>query len=130
MVEPMMDCCTDEQNNRFSKDVPFLEEMLVKDGTHLIKFFFSVSNDEQLWRFGSRKTDPLKQFKILPVDRLAQEKWDNYAVKKFQILNETRRSLAPWSIIRADNKKVARLNCIEHILYKIEYGGKLPEKEL
>lgn len=130
MVEPVMDFCTDEQNKRFLKDVPFLEEMLVKDGIYLFKFFFSVSKDEQLQRFNSRETDPLKQFKISPVDRLAQEKWDSYTVRKFQMLNETNRSLAPWSIIRSDNKKLARLNCIKHILSKIEYEGKLPEREL
>lgn len=76
MVEPEMDFCTGEQNKRFLKDVPFLEEMLVKDGIHLFKFFFSVSKDEQLRRFDARETDPLKQFKISPVDRLEQEKWD------------------------------------------------------
>jgi len=130
MVEPVMDFCTDEQNKRFLKDVPFLEEMLVKDGIQLFKFFFSVSKDEQLRRFDSRETDPLKQFKISPVDRLAQNKWDDYTVRKFQMLNETNRTLAPWSIIRSDNKKLARLNCIKFILSQIDYEGKAPEEEL
>jgi polyphosphate kinase len=130
MVEPVMDFCSDEQNKRFLKDVPFLEEMLVKDGIQLFKFFFSVSKDEQLRRFDSRETDPLKQFKISPVDRLAQDKWDDYTVRKFQMLNETNRTLAPWSIIRSDNKKLARLNCIKNILSQIDYDGKVPDKEL
>lgn len=130
MVEPVMGFCTDEQNKRFLKDVPFLEEMLVKDGVHLFKFFFSVSRTEQVRRFDSRETDPLKQFKISPVDRLAQEKWDDYTVRKFQMLNETNRTLAPWIIIRSDNKKLARLNCIKNILSRVDYKGKLPEKEL
>jgi len=130
MVEPVMGFCTDEQNKRFLKDVPMLEEMLVKDGIILFKFFFSVSKNVQLVRFDSRETDPLKQYKISPVDRMAQELWDDYTVRKFQMLNETNRTLAPWTIIRSDNKKLARLNCIKHILAKIDYEGKISKKEL
>jgi len=130
MVEPVMGFCTDEQNKRFLKDVPLFEEMIVKDGIILFKFFFSVSKDEQLRRFDARETDPLKQYKISPVDRMAQEKWDDYTVRKFQMLNETNRTLTPWTIIRSDNKKLARLNCIKHILAKIEYDGKISKKEL
>ena len=130
MVEPVMGFCSDEQNKRFLKDVPMLEEMLVKDGIKLFKFFFSVSKNEQLRRFDSRETDPLKQYKISPVDRMAQDLWDDYTVRKFQMLNETNRTLAPWTIIRSDNKKSARLNCIKHILSKIDYEGKISKKEL
>ena len=130
MVEPVMGFCSDEQNKRFLKDVPMLEEMIVKDGIKLFKFFFSVSKDEQLARFDSRETDPLKHFKISPVDRMAQELWDDYTVRKFQMLNETNRTLAPWTIIRSDNKKLARLNCIKHILSKIDYEGKISKKVL
>jgi len=130
MVEPVMSFCTDEQNKRFLKDVPMLEEMLVKDGITLFKFFFSVSKDEQLRRFDSRETDRLKQYKISPVDKMAQEMWDDYTVRKFQMLNETNRTLAPWTIIRSDNKKSARLNCIKHILATTKYEGRIPKKEL
>lgn len=130
MVEPVMHFCTDEQNKRFLKDVPFLEEMLVKDGIILFKFFFSVTKHEQLCRFDSRETDPLKQYKISPVDRMAQEMWDDYTVRKFQMLNETNRTLAPWTIIRSDNKKLARLNCIKYILSKIDYEDKISDEEL
>ena len=130
MVEPVMHFCTDEQNKRFLKDVPFLEEMLVKDGIVLFKFFFSVTKYEQLSRFDSRETDLLKQYKISPVDRMAQEMWDDYSVRKFQMLNETNRTLAPWTIIRSDNKKLARLNCIKYILSKIDYEDKISEEEL
>jgi polyphosphate kinase 2 len=130
MVEPIMGFCTDEQNKRFLKDVPWLEEMIVKDGIVLFKFFFSVSKAEQLRRFDARETDLLKQYKISPVDRVAQEKWDDYTVRKFQMLNETNRTLTPWTIIRSDNKKLARLNCIKHILAKIEYDGKISEEKL
>ena len=130
MVEPVMGFCSDEQNKRFLKDVPLLEEMIVKDGIKLFKFFFSVSKNEQLRRFDSRETDPLKHFKISPVDRMAQDLWDDYTVRKFQMLNETNRTLAPWTIIRSDNKKLARLNCIKHILSNIDYDDKISKKEL
>ena len=130
MVEPVMGFCSDEQNKRFLKDVPMLEEMIVKDGIILFKFFFSVSKNMQLTRFDSRETDPLKQYKISPVDRMAQDLWDDYTVRKFQMLNETNRTLAPWTIIRSDNKKLARLNCIKHILSQIDYEGKISKKEL
>jgi polyphosphate kinase 2 len=130
MVEPVMGFCSDEENKRFLKDVPLLEEMLVKDGIKLFKFFFSVSKSEQLRRFDSRETDPLKHFKISPVDRMAQELWDDYTVRKFQMLNETNRTLSPWTIIRSDNKKMARLNCIKHMLSQIDYDDKIPDEEL
>lgn len=130
MVEPVMGFCTDEQNKRFLKDVPLLEELLVKDGIKLFKFYFSVSKDEQKKRFESRKTDILKQYKLSPVDNLAQEYWDQYSLRKFQMLQETNRTLAPWTIIRSDNKKLARLNCFKHVLSEMDYENKLPEKEL
>ncbi len=124
MVEPIMGFCTDEQNKRFLKDVPHFEEMLVKDGIILLKFYFSVSKAEQLRRFQSRETDQLKQYKISPVDRQAQELWDQYTIKKFQMLGETNRTVSPWTIIRSDDKKVARLNCIRHILSHVPYEGR------
>ena len=130
MVEPTMGFCTDEENKRFLKDVPMLESMLVKNGIILFKFFFSVSKEEQLRRFESRETDPLKQYKISPVDREAQERWDDYTVRKFQMLNETNRTISQWTIFRSDNKKKARLNCIKHMLSKVEYGGKISSEEL
>ncbi|HHO47423.1 MAG TPA: polyphosphate kinase 2 [Desulfobacteraceae bacterium] len=130
MVEPVMGFCTDEQHKRFLKDVPLFEELLVKDGIKLFKFYFSVSKEEQDRRFNARQTDPLKHYKLSPVDNLAQQYWDQYSVKKFQMLNESNRTIAPWTIIRSDDKKLARLNCIKHILSSIDYPGKLPEEEL
>lgn len=130
IVEPVMGFCTDLENKRFLKDCPLLEEMIVKDGVTLFKFFFSVSKTEQLRRFDSRETDPLKQFKISPVDKLAQEMWDDYTLRKFVMLNETNRTLTPWTIIRSDNKKLARLNCIKYMLSNIDYKGKISKKEL
>jgi polyphosphate kinase 2 len=130
MVEPTMGFCTDEENKRFLKDVPMLESMLVKNGILLFKFFFSVSKEEQMRRFKARETSPLKQYKISPVDREAQERWDDYTVRKFQMLNETNRTISPWTIIRSDNKKKARLNCIKHILSKVEYANKVSADRL
>ena len=130
MVEPVMGFCTDEQNKRFLKDVPLFEQLLVKDGIFLFKFYFSVSKDEQMSRFDARKTDPLKQYKVSRVDEMAQEMWDQYTIKKFQMLSETNRTIAPWIIIRSNNKRKARLNCIKYILYNLDYEGKVPEKKL
>ncbi len=130
MVEPVMNFCTDEQHKRFLKDVSLFEEMLVKDGIKLFKFYFSVSKDEQERRFAARKTDLLKQYKLSPVDNLAQKLWDKYSVKKFQMLNESNRTLSPWTIVRSDNKKSARINCMKYLLSNLEYEEKLPIKEL
>jgi len=130
MVEPVMNFCSDEQHKRFLKDVPLFEEMLVKDGIKLFKFYFSVSKDEQAKRFAARQTDLLKQYKLSPVDNLAQKLWDKYSVKKFQMLNESNRTLSPWTIIRSDNKKKARINCMKYLLSNLEYEGKLSDKEL
>ncbi|MDO8948879.1 MAG: polyphosphate kinase 2 [Desulfocapsaceae bacterium] len=130
MVEPVMGFCTDEQNKRFLKDAPMVEELLVKDGIKLFKFYFSVSREVQKERFDARRVDPLKQYKLSPVDNLAQEYWDQYAIRKFQMLSETNRSLSPWTIIRSDDKKKARINCMKFILSSMEYPNKLSEKDL
>ena len=130
MVEPVMGFCSDEEHKRFMKDVPLFEQMLVKAKIQLFKFYFSVSRDEQEQRFASRKTDPLKQYKISAVDEEAQALWDAYTVKKFQMLTETNRTIAPWWIIRSDDKKNARLNCIRLVLSQVQYAGKTQDAEL
>ena len=106
------------------------EEMLVKNGIRLFKFYFSVSKAVQKERFESRKTDVLKQYKLSPIDNLAQKYWDQYSIRKFQMLSETNRTIAPWTIIRSDNKKQARLNCMKFVLSNMEYTDKLPGEEL
>ena len=130
MVEPVMGFCTDEQHKRFLKDVPLFEELLVKDGIRLFKFYFSVSKEEQAKRFESRKLDILKQYKLSPVDNLAQSLWDEYSVKKFQMLNESNRTNTPWTIIKSDVKKRARINCMKYILSSIDYDKKISAEEL
>ena len=107
-----------------------IEEILVKNGIVLFKFFFSISKEEQMERFQSRKKDLLKQYKVSPVDLMAQERWDDYTVRKFQMLNETNRTISPWTIIRSDNKKKARLNCIKYILSNVVYDNKIAPEDL
>lgn len=130
MVEPVMGFCTDEEHKRFLKDVPMIEEILVKNRINLFKFFISISKEEQAGRFASRLQDPLKHYKISPVDIEAQKRWDDYTVRKFQMLNETNRTLCPWTIIRSDNKKKARLNCIKSILSRVQYEGRISDEAL
>jgi len=130
MVEPVMGYCTDEQHKRFLKYAPMFEQLLVKSGIQLFKFYFSVSKKEQEDRFKSRETDPLKQYKLSPVDKQAQELWDQYSIRKFEMLNATNRTLTPWTIIRSDDKKKARLNCIRTILLNVDYEGKINDKKL
>ena len=130
MVEPVMGYCTDEQHKRFLKYAPQFEQLLVKSGIKLFKFYFSVSKKEQGNRFKSRETDPLKQYKLSPVDKQAQELWDQYSIRKFEMLNSTNRTLTPWTIIRSDNKKKARINCIKNILSNVDYDGKISKNHL
>ena len=130
MVEPVMGFCTDEQNKRFLKYSPLFERMMIKEGIKLFKFYFSVSKDIQKKRFDAREDDPLKQYKLSPVDESAQELWNQYTIRKFQMLTETNSTIAPWTIIRSDHKKSARIACIRYILQHLDYKGKIPKKEL
>ena len=92
--------------------------------------FIFLFKKEQEDRFKSRETDPLKQYKLSPVDKQAQELWDQYSIRKFEMLNATNRTLTPWTIIRSDDKKKARLNCIRTILLNVDYEGKINDKKL
>ena len=130
MVEPVMGFCTDEQHKRFLKYAPVFERILIKEGLILFKLYFSVSKKMQLKRFKKREKDPLKQYKLSPVDMQAQELWGEYTMRKFQMLLETNTSLSPWTVIRSDNKKRARINCMKHILSKMDYEGKIDDSEL
>lgn len=131
MVEPVMGFCTQEEHKRFLTDVANFEEMLVKTGDIiLMKFYFSVSKAEQKRRFDSRRDDPLKQYKLSPVDQKSQEMWDKYTLAKLQMLMASNRTLTPWTIIRSDDKKQARLNTIKHILNEIDYRDKGKKKRL
>jgi len=130
MVEPVMGFCTERQHHKFLKDAPAFEKMIVDEGIQLFKFYFSVSKDEQNRRFKSRENDPLKQYKLSPVDKESQKLWDEYSLAKYMMLSATHTEDAPWTIIKSDNKRKARINCIKHILNFVEYPDKLGKKRI
>lgn len=129
-VEPVMGFCTKEQHMQFLRDVPQFEQMLVNSGIILLKFYFSVSKKEQEKRFKKRESDPLKQYKLSPIDKEAQNVWDKYTVAKFSMLMASHNDISPWTIVKSDNKKRARLNCIKYILNSIDYKDKSKDKTL
>ncbi len=129
-VEPVMKFCTQEEHKEFLREAPEFEKMLVSSGIILMKFYFSVSKDEQARRFDKRRQDPLKQYKISPVDEQAQAKWDAYTVAKYSMLFSSNTPHAPWTVIRSDNKKKARINCIKHILSSVDYPNKIDSEFL
>jgi len=124
-VEPVMGFCTPEEHHEFLREVPQFEDMLVKSGITLLKFYFSVSKEEQGRRFKKRETDPLKQYKLSPVDKESQQLWDKYTIAKFSMLMASNSDNSPWTIVRSDNKKAARLNCIKHILNRVDYPNQI-----
>ena len=130
MVEPVMGFCTEREHHKFLKDAPEFEEMLVDEGIQLFKFYFSASKEEQAARFTSRETDPLKQYKLSPVDKESQRLWDEYSLAKFMMLSATHTESAPWTIVKSDNKKKARINTIKHILNFVDYPTKLKPKDI
>ena len=129
-VEPVMDFCTQEEHKEFLHEVPEFEKMLINSDIKIFKFYFSVSKDEQKKRFDKRRTDPLKQYKLSPVDEKSQGLWDKYTIAKYSMLLASHTDHAPWTVIRSDNKKKARINCIKHILNNIKYTDKAKNKVL
>ena len=124
VVEPVMGFCTKEQYNKFMIHVPEFENMLYEDGILLIKFWFSVTKEEQLKRFESRLASPLKRWKFSPVDQEGQNKWDIYTHYKDQMFAKTNTAFSPWIIIKTNNKKEARLESLRYLLSRFEYDGK------
>ncbi len=124
VVEPVMGFCNEPQYDRFMQQVPEFEHMLYEDGVELIKFWFSISKGEQERRFSSRRTNPLKQWKISPVDEQAQERWDVYTKYKERMFSKTHTSYSPWIIVRANDKKEARLESMRYVLNTLDYDGK------
>jgi len=123
-VERVMSFCTDDQYHRFMRQVPEFERMLINSGHLLFKYWFSVSREEQLRRFQSRRIDPLKQWKLSPVDIQSLDKWDAYTEAKEGIFFHTHTPDAQWTVIRSDDKKRARLNCMRHFLHSLPYPDK------
>ncbi|MBL4938723.1 MAG: polyphosphate kinase 2 [Lutibacter sp.] len=124
VVEPVMGFCTKTQYQKFMVQVPEFEHMLYEDGTVLIKFWFSISKDEQMARFKARLKTPLKRWKFSPVDQKGQELWDIYTRYKEQMFSKTHTSYSPWITVRANDKKIARLECIRYVLSQFDYDGK------
>jgi polyphosphate kinase 2 len=130
MVEPVMGFCTERQHHKFLKDAPEFEDMIVDEGIQIFKFYFSVSKDEQARRFKARETDPLKQYKLSPVDKESQKLWNEYSLAKFMMLSATHTEVAPWTIVKSDDKKKARVNCIKHILNYVDYPNKIKAENI
>jgi len=124
VVEPVMGFCTDDQYKKYMVQVPEFEHMLYEDGVIIIKFWFSISNAEQLRRFNSRLANPLKQWKFSPVDKEGQKRWDLYTSYKEQMFSKTHTSFSPWIIIKTNDKKEARLESIRYVLSQFEYDRK------
>jgi len=123
-VEPVMGFCTPQQHKDFLREVPLFENMLVDSGIIFFKFYFSVSKEEQKKRFQKRINDPLKQYKLSPVDQKSQDLWDKYTLAKYSMLLASNTTTCPWTIISSDNKKKARLNTFRYILSKVDYPNK------
>ncbi len=124
VVEPVMGFCNDVEYNKFMVQVPEFEHMLYEDGVHIIKFWFSISKEEQERRFNSRLANPLKQWKFSEVDREGQKRWDKYTQYKEQMFGKTHTTYSPWIIIKTNNKKEARLESMRYVLSSFDYGGK------
>lgn len=129
-VEPVMGYCTAAQTEAFLATVPHFEQMLVHDGIRLFKFYLDISRDEQAQRLEDRRVDPLKQWKVSPVDDVALEKWQQYSDARNVMLARTHTPAAPWHIVRADNKRHARLNIIRDLLSRVQYEGRDEQKVL
>ena len=123
-VERVMGFCDPQEYLLFMRQAPELERMLVASGVHLFKFWFSVSREEQLRRFVSRYSDPLKHWKLSPVDVQSLDRWDAYTEAKNAMFFHTHTKDAPWAIIKSDDKKRARLNCIRYFLHHLDYPNK------
>ena len=124
MVEPIFGFCTEQEYQTFMKSVPRFEEDLIAHGFHFIKIYFSVTKEEQSNRFKERETNPLKQWKLSEIDLQMQERWDEFTQVKYEMLKRTNTYKSPWTVIRSDDKFIARLNAIKSILNKIKYEGK------
>jgi polyphosphate kinase 2 len=123
-VERVMGFCTPTEYLEFMRQTPDLERMFVRDGIRLYKYWFSVTQEEQRARFESREHEPLKKWKLSPIDRLSLDKWEDYTEAKEAMFFYTDTADAPWTVIKSNDKKRARLNCLRHFLNSLPYPGK------
>ncbi len=124
VVEPVMGFCSKKEHQRFLQQVPEFEHMLYEDGVTIIKFWFSISKEEQAKRFEARRQNPLKQWKLSPVDEKAQELWDAYTHSKEEMFSKTHTTFSPWIIVKANDKQAARLESLRYVLNLLPYKGK------
>jgi len=123
-VEKVMGFCTDAQYKQFMDTVNEFESLIIGSGIKLIKYYLDINKEEQAERLKSRETDPLKQWKISPIDQQAQIKWKDYSLARNAMLQKTSSKLAPWTVINANNKKLTHLNLIRDLLSRLDYSGK------
>ncbi|MCI9887465.1 polyphosphate kinase 2 [Micrococcales bacterium 31B] len=123
-VERVMGFCTDEQYDEFMRSCPEFERMIVNNGTHLFKFWFSVGRDEQRARFAARAGDPLKQWKLSPIDVQSLDKWGDYTRAANKMFKQTDTKHAPWTVVKSNDKKRARLEAMKYVLRAFDYPGK------
>jgi len=123
-VERVMGFCSSLEYLEFMRQVPDLERMLARSGIHLFKYWFSVTREEQQQRFAARTEDPLKQWKLSPIDEESRSKWIEYTQAKESMFFYTDTAEAPWTVIKSDDKKRARLNCMQHFLASLDYPDK------
>jgi polyphosphate kinase 2 len=124
VVEPVMEFCTKEQYDKFIVQVPEFEHLLYEDNLKIIKFWFSISKEEQKKRFDARLSNPLKRWKFSPVDMKGQALWDEYTYYKEQMFSKTHTNFSPWIIVKTNNKKEARLESMRYVLSQFDYDGK------
>jgi len=127
MVEPVFGFCSCEEYENFMRGVAGFEKELIRQGTILVKLYFSVTKEEQARRFERRMTDPLRQWKLSEVDVQAQERWDDFTGVKYEMLKKTHTTHAPWKIIRSNNKHLARLNAMKVILNSVPFTNRSPD---
>jgi polyphosphate kinase len=123
-VERVMDFSTEEDYWEFMREAPAFERMLVRSGLHLIKFWFSVTPAEQRTRFAIRRIDPVRQWKLSPIDKESQNRWEGYTEAKEAMFHYTDVEWAPWTVVKSNDKKRARLEAIKHVLLQFDYDGK------
>ncbi|MEW2567114.1 polyphosphate kinase 2 [Streptomyces sp. NPDC047070] len=123
-VERVMDFCSDDEYRRFMRQAPGFERMLVDDGVDLVKFWFSVSQGEQRTRFTIRQVDPVRQWKLSPMDLASLDLWDDYTAAKVAMFRETDTEQAPWTVVKSNHKKRARVEAMRSVLARFDYTGK------
>ncbi len=123
-VERVMGFCTEEQYAEFIETVVRYEQMLIRSGVRLFKYYLDISEEEQKQRLDERRDDPLKQWKISPIDEVAAQHWSDYSTARNAMFARTHHALAPWIIVHADKKRTARLNIIKDLLFRLDYPGK------